>query len=105
MSMLKTLEKNSVGKALKDYWKQVGVLVIDLRSKWQDPFFKTEFNVVARQIGYAVVLLFLSYLFFSYLYEGILRTIVSSVVYSITQGEVMSNEELELSLEIIRAKN
>ena len=105
MYMSKTLEKNLAGKALKEYSRQFVGLVIGLRNKWTDPFVKSEINVIALQITFAVVLLLLTYGFFNYLYEEAVRTVISGISNVLNTGQPMSSNEIMSSLKIARTKN
>lgn len=100
MYMSKTLEKSSVVAALLKYWKLFAAWAIGLKNKYSaDPFLRSEVNVVALQIGFAVTLFLVSTIFFDHVYKGVLQTMISSIIKGISSGGAKGNEissELEL---------
>jgi signal transduction histidine kinase len=105
MYMSKILEKKLVGRALMGYWKQFAGWAIALRDKWQDPFIRSEINVVTLQISFALLLLIVTYEFLNYFYEETLRTILSGLVKNIINASPQGGDNLVNSLEIAKSKN
>ncbi len=86
-------------------WRQLEEWATALKTKWKEPFFKSELTIIFLQIIFAVVLLAFAYGFFSYFYEGILRTVITGVRESVLSGSFNNGENLTNSLQIIKAKN
>lgn len=93
--MLKILEENSIGMALKIFWKQFVGLATGLKTKYfGDPFFRSEFNVILLQIVFAGTLVLLVGLYFDYVYRQISETIVSGIMLSIANGIKFSGADI-----------
>jgi signal transduction histidine kinase len=104
--MSKTSEKNSISETVKRYWKQSVGWATDLRNKyWHDVFFRTEFNVIALQIVFAIVVSVIVAVSFDYLYKDILQTLLDGITQNLRSGNTITGQDLFNSIQIVRAKN
>ena len=87
-------------------WKRSVGWVTDLRNKyWHDVFFRTEFNVIALQIVFAVVVSVIVAVSFDYLYKDILQTLLDGIAANLRNGNMITGQDLFNSIQIVRAKN
>lgn len=78
----------------------------DLRNKYiGDIFFRTEFNVIALQILFAIVLSLLVAFSFNYLYKDILNTLLTGITENIRNSGSFTSTDIVDSIQVVRAKN
>ncbi len=88
------------------YSKQFAGSVTGLYNKyWGDSFFRAEFNIIALQVGFITVLLFVVSVSFNHLYENIVQTIIGSITDSLQHNQVVSGQEVFRSIQLIKAKD
>lgn len=88
---------------MKIYWRRLGGWATDLKSKyWQDPFFRSEFNVILLQFLFTAVLLFLVAFSFNYLYKDVSNIIISGIRDSINQGSDITAQDILSSVNSIK---
>jgi signal transduction histidine kinase len=77
-----------------------------LRNKyWHDVFFRTEFNVIALQIVFAIVVSIIVAVSFDYLYKDILQTLLDGIAQNLRNGNMITGKQLFDSIQIVRGKN
>src|SRR3989344_81104 len=88
MYMSKILEKNSeVAGIPKRFWKLSGALVTNLRDRyWRDPFVKSEIHVIVLQISFALLIFATAAIFFHYIYQDVLKTLIAGIMKGIESG-------------------
>src|SRR3990167_9697611 len=78
--MSKISDANSMAKTAIAYWKRFAVSATDSLNKYRhDPFLRTEVNVVALQIAFALVILGLVGTSFSLLYHDVSAAIAEGM--------------------------
>ena len=88
------------------YWKQFAAWVTDLRNKYSgDIFFRTELNVVALQIGFAIVISIFLLTSFNYLYKDILQTLIQGITENIRSNGSVNGQDIFNSIQLVKAKN
>src|SRR3989338_8167370 len=89
--MSKISDASSITKTATAYWKRFVVSVTDLLNKYQhDPFLRTEVNVIALKIAFAIVILGLVGTSYNLLYRDISVSIEQAVREAITNGTTQS---------------
>lgn len=80
--------------------------VTNLRNRYSsDIFFRTEFNVIALQICFAVVLSVLIASSFNYLYKDILQTLLTGIQTNLANHGSFTSSDIVASIRLVRAKN
>lgn len=92
-------------KVLKEYWKRFAASAIALKNKLADPFTRSEVNAILLQVLFALLILLITYLFFGYLYENIIRTLIAEIMTSLSSETPKSVEEITESLQVVRTGN
>lgn len=89
--MSKTFDANWMRETAGAFWRRFEASVTGLATKYRyDPFFRTEINVLALQVAFALVILGIVGTFFNFLYHDISNAIVDGIRTSITSGTVSS---------------
>ncbi len=88
-------------------WRRSAESVTVLATKYRfDPFFRTEINVVALQVAFAVFVLGIVGTFFTLLYHDISRAIIDGIRAAIAGGTVASlGPAIVAEIEAIKAQN
>src|SRR3989344_3882359 len=95
--MSKISDANSMAKTAIAYWKRFAVSATDSLNKYRhDPFLRTEVNVVALQIAFALVILGLVGTSFSLLYHDI-----STAIAQAARDAIATRTTAELELRLI----
>ena len=68
-------------------------------------FFRTEFNVVALQITFAVVLSILLAVSFNYFYKAILQTVLNGLIAGMKSGKAFTTKDIVDAVEVVKANN
>lgn len=77
--------------------------VTDLRGNWwRDPFVKSEVKVIALQISFALLIFAIAAIFFNYIYQDVLKTVIAGIMKGIESG-TFNGEDLTDSLEILKS--
>ncbi len=90
------------------FWKQSGVLVTGFAHKYHfDPFFRTEWNIIALQISFAVFILFVFSVAFSYLYLDISSSLVQGIqgIIDTRNATPGMGDAIIQQLEYVKTKN
>ncbi len=66
---------------------------------------RSELLVIVLQVFFAIVLIYLSYVFFSHLYDSVLETLLSEIIESLRSGSLTSGDRLTDTLQIVKANN
>lgn len=88
------------------YWKRFEEWAIDLRNKYKgNIFFRTEFNVIALQIAFAIILSVFVAISFNYFYKDILQTVLDGLVAGIKKGGNVNVTDIVNAVQIVKANN
>ncbi len=84
----------------KIYLKQLEGWATDLKIKyWNDPFNRSQLNVIAVQVIFALLLISFVYIYYNYLYKDIFQTIIDGITQSIQSNKSISGEEIAFSMQ------
>lgn len=79
------------------------VWATDLKHKfWQDPFLKSELNIIVLQLAFALSLFIISAIFFNYIYQDVLKTVIYGIMNGIASGKTDSNYITD-SVELVKS--
>ncbi len=93
---------------IRAFWKRSGELVTGFAHKYQfDPFFRTECNIIALQVSFAVFILFVFSVAFTYLYLDISSSLIKGIQEIIeTRGTAPGiSDAIVRQLEYVKTKN
>src|SRR3989344_118384 len=89
MSMSKTFDANWMRETAEVFWKRFAASVTALVTNYRfDSFFRTEVNVLALQVAFALVILGIVGTFFNFLYHDISNAIVEGIRTAISNGTI-----------------
>jgi signal transduction histidine kinase len=90
----------------RTYWKRLGGWATDLKGKyWDDPFFRSELNIVILQIAFSLILVFLVAVYFSFIQTNVTRTVLEGIQTSLQNKTAISGDEIIASTENVKADN
>src|SRR3989339_382441 len=105
--MSKTSDENLTLRAMRGYWKRFAELVIGFADKYRfDPFLRAQVNTIGLQAVFAVLILVVVGISFTYLYKEITLTLIQKIRENILLGTGAGDPEIILhELESIKTKN
>ena len=88
------------------YWKRFAGWATDLYNTYRnDSFLRAEVNIIALQIGFAIILLTAVSISFYHLYENILETFISGITESLKQNQVVNGQQIFNSIQLVKTKD
>ncbi len=88
------------------YWKRFAGWATDLYNTYRnDSFLRAEVNIIALQIGFAIILLTAVSISFNHLYENILETFISGITESLKQNQVVNGQQIFNSIQLVKTKD
>ena len=91
---------------MNTFWKRFAAWATDLHNKyWYDIFFRTEFNIIALQIIFAVIIGITVTISFDYLYKDILQTLLQSIVQSVQTHHTVTSQSIFDSIQVVKSNN
>lgn len=77
---------------MSGYWKQCAGWVTALKHRyWYDPLVKSEVNVILLQLTFACSLFIIAAVFYNYIYQDILKTVIGGIIKGISSGKSDGN--------------